>query len=91
MTITPKIHGAPNMIKHSFPAYRESNNKMYVPYYYGVDNFDKPLKIKISQGDTINIAFKGELREEQKPVVKTYLDSVNGLCNRWWFIRISVC
>jgi hypothetical protein len=38
----------------SFPAYRESDNKFYVPHYYGVENFGQPKQFKVSEGDNIN-------------------------------------
>ena len=78
LMITPKINGPTGLgQKTSFPAYRESNNKFYVPHYYGIENFGKPSKVQISSGDSINVTFNGELRDYQKPVVKTYLDHVS--------------
>ena len=84
LTISPKVHGISfNENKSSFPVYRESDNKMYVPFYYGVENFGPPTKINISNGDDITISFKGNLRENQIPVVDAYFnaiknDNING-------------
>jgi superfamily II DNA or RNA helicase len=78
LMISPKVHGGPitnNQI--SFPAYRESNNKMYVPHYYGIEHFGPPQKIKISNGETIDLQFNGKLRENQEIVVNTYLNHVS--------------
>jgi superfamily II DNA or RNA helicase len=78
LTIKPFTHGAPGQnIQVSFPAYRESSNKMYVPHYYGVEKFGAPKEIKISEGNDINLEFAGALRENQEVVVKTYIDHVN--------------
>ena len=78
LTIKPFTHGAPGQnIQVSFPAYRESSNKMYVPHYYGVEKFGAPKEIKISEGLDINLEFAGSLRENQEIVVKTYIDHVN--------------
>lgn len=60
----------------AFPAYRESSNKLYVPHYYGVEQFGAPKEIKISEGTNINLEFNGQLRENQELVVKTYVDFV---------------
>ena len=78
LTIKPSNHGMPGLTNQtSFPAYRESLKKMYVPHYYGVENFGPPKEIKISNGESIDLEFKGKLRENQEIVVKTYLDHVS--------------
>jgi superfamily II DNA or RNA helicase len=78
LTIKPFVMGSPiNNNQNSFPAYRESQNKMYIPHYYGVEHFGPPKEIKISQGDDINLEFAGLLRENQVPVVETYINHVN--------------
>ena len=78
LSIKPFVPGAPgNPSQVTFPAYRESNNKMYVPHYYGVNHFGKPKEIKISDGQDIQLDFAGELREKQQTVVDTYVDHVN--------------
>ena len=76
LTIKPYVPGSPGT-SLTFPAYRESANKMYVPHYYGEDKFGQPKQYKISEGSDINLVFKGELREKQIEVVKTYVDHVN--------------
>jgi superfamily II DNA or RNA helicase len=78
LTAKPYTPGTPGMGNQSntFPVYRESNNKFYVPRYYGIDNFGPPKSSRISEGDDIDIKFAGELRDNQKPVVKTYLEHV---------------
>jgi superfamily II DNA or RNA helicase len=77
LTIKPFVMGSPlNDIK-TFPAYRESPNKFYVPHYYGVEKFGTPKDYKISEGVNINLEFNGKLRENQEIVVNTYLNHVN--------------
>ena len=76
LTIKPYVPGSPGT-SLTFPAYRESANKMYVPHYYGEDKFGKPKQYKISEGSDINLDFNGSLREKQVEVVKTYVDHVN--------------
>ena len=84
LMIKPRVQGISfNDGKNEFPAYRESNNKMYVPFYYGLENFGPPKEIKISDGENIDLSFKGNLRENQVPVVETFLnaikkDNING-------------
>ena len=78
LTIKPYVPGAPGGGgSNTFPAYRESSNKMYVPLYYGIENYGPPTAYKISEGTNINLEFNGSLRENQQLVVKTYMEHVN--------------
>jgi superfamily II DNA or RNA helicase len=78
LMVRPYTPGAPgNGGDTTFPAYRESSNKLYVPHYYGVEQFGAPKEIKISEGTDINLEFNGQLRENQELVVKTYVNHVN--------------
>ena len=58
-----------------FPIYRESGNKFYIPRMYGIDTFGEVEKYTISDGKKIDIGFKGDLRDFQKPIVEAYLKS----------------
>jgi superfamily II DNA or RNA helicase len=66
--------GAANQV--TYPAYRESDKKFYVPHHYGVETFGQPKKCAISEGDDIDLEFNGVLRDYQEPVVKKYLERV---------------
>ena len=76
LMVKPFVPGSPVQVQKTFPAYRESDKKIYVPRYFGEDIFGPAKEIKISEGDNINISFQGELRENQVPVVNKYLDHV---------------
>ena len=77
LTIKPHVPGSPaNNTAVSFPAYRESNSKYYLPRYFGEKMFGPVKEYKIPQGKDINVTFNGELREMQKEVVQTYLNSL---------------
>jgi superfamily II DNA or RNA helicase len=76
LLIKPCTPGAPIAIDKSFPAYRESDKKLYVPRYYGEQLFGKPNETKITEGTDIILEFQGSLRPAQEPVVKAYLDKV---------------
>ena len=60
-----------------FPVYRESPQKMYIPRYYGIKNYGKPVTSKIKDGDDIDLPFKGELRDYQINIVNTFMKSVD--------------
>jgi len=57
-----------------FPVYLESQNKIYIPKFYGINKFGKLEVDKIKGGKDIDIKFKFDLRDNQKPVVKKYLE-----------------
>lgn len=81
LTIKPVSHGAPpgGNSQVSFPAYRESSNKFYVPHYYGVENFGAPKEYKISEGVNVDLEFAGTLRDYQEPVVNKFIDHCNNV------------
>jgi superfamily II DNA or RNA helicase len=87
LTIKPYVGciggGSNNQV--TYPAYRESDNKFYVPHHYGVETFGPPEKCNISEGDNIELEFNGILRDYQEPVVNKFISVVtkphdNGLC-----------
>ena len=77
LTIKPFVMGSQinnsDGIK-SFPAYRESSNKFYVPHYYGVEKYGPPKKYKITEGTNIELEFAGQLRDYQEPVVNKFIE-----------------
>ena len=77
LTIKPFIMGSPlnnSEGNKTFPAYRESSNKFYVPHYYGIEKYGKPKQYKISAGIDINLDFAGTLRDYQEPVVNKFIN-----------------
>ena len=75
LLIQPYVHGQPkNSMQTTFPAYRESSNKLYVPHHYGVSQFGSPKEIKIPDGDDIHLPFNGKLRDYQRPVVEKFIN-----------------
>jgi superfamily II DNA or RNA helicase len=75
LTIKPHVMGSPmNNDQKTFPAYRESSNKFYVPHYYGIENYGNPKQYKITNGTDINLEFAGQLRDYQEPVVNKFIN-----------------
>lgn len=58
-----------------FKLYLESENKIYLPKYYGLKNFGIANINKIDEGDAINIEFTGKLRAEQEEPIRIYLEA----------------
>jgi len=75
LTIRPYTPGAPPG-GNTFPAYRESGAKLYVPHYYGVEQFGPPKENKVSEGQDVEFEFKGTLRDYQAPVVEKFIKTV---------------
>jgi superfamily II DNA or RNA helicase len=73
LMIKPFVMGSPMNDAKTFPVYRESAKKMYVPHYYGIKEFGIPKQYKISEGDNIELTFNGQLRDYQAPVVNKFI------------------
>jgi superfamily II DNA or RNA helicase len=76
LTVKPYVPGSPVQLEKSFPAYRESDKKLYIPRYYGDEIFGPASQYKLTEGVNIDIKFEGTLRPEQEPVVSTFLHHV---------------
>ena len=59
-----------------YPVYRESNNKIYVPRYYGLDNYGSLSVNKLYIGDKISLTFKGDLYDYQLKIINKYITFV---------------
>ena len=64
-------------IDNKFQVFLESPKKLYLPRFYGVEKFGLPTENEIEEGDNIKLKFNGDLREEQKPIEKIYLENAN--------------
>lgn len=76
LMIKPYVPGSPVQVQTTFPAYRESDKKIYVPRYYGEELFGPAKTNKITEGTNINLTFNGTLRDYQVPIADTYLKHV---------------
>jgi len=76
LMVKPYVPGSPVQVQKIFPVYRESDKKIYVPRYFGEELFGPAKVIKITEGDDINLEFKGTLRDYQIPVVNKFINYV---------------
>lgn len=76
LTVKPYTPGSPMQATHTFPVYRESDNKIYMPRYFGEEHFGSAKEIKLSPGMDVDIPFTGELRDYQAPVVNKFLKCI---------------
>ncbi|AET73038.1 hypothetical protein PGAG_00149 [Phaeocystis globosa virus 12T] len=75
LSIKPIVMGA-FVQPIAFPIYMESDKKIYIPRFWGINIFGLPKAIKISHGESIDLKFKGELRDYQIAVMDTYLKTI---------------
>lgn len=60
----------------AYPIYRESNSKLYLPRYYGIEKFGMYSQNLLSKGDPIDISFVGELFDYQHNIIDKYIKHV---------------
>ena len=60
-----------------FPVFRESQNKFYIPKYFGIENFGKVTDYKYFENvKHINVPFVGSVRDYQETIINTYFDKI---------------
>ena len=80
LTVQPFVCANINIQMKPFMLYLESVNKLYMPRYYGIENFGKPKINKLSDSSIdIDIKFNGDLRDKQKPVVEAFYKAANDI------------
>jgi len=57
-----------------YPIFLESKSCYYIPRFYGLQHFGPVTTTKLGSGETIDITFKGSLRDEQIPIQQLYVD-----------------
>lgn len=75
LTVKPFINKQFQQDAKPFPVYLESKKKLYIPRYFGINKFGIPEKNKIQDGNPIDIKFTSDLRDNQKPVVKKFMEA----------------
>lgn len=77
LTVKPFIPGSPFQSISSYPIYRESIKKFYLPRYFGINTFGDINEFKIGYGEEINLTFKGTLRERQLFIGNKFMTYIN--------------
>ena len=77
--LKPIIQGASfgNDNSTPFPVYRENNNKIYIPRFYGIQRYGRPDKCDMQIGDHIHVPFVLPLRDYQEKIVDVYCKHVS--------------
>ena len=75
LTVKPFVNKQFQQDSKPFCVYLESKRKIYIPRYFGINKFGIPRENKIKDGVPINIKFSSDLRDNQKPVVKKFIEA----------------
>jgi superfamily II DNA or RNA helicase len=78
LTMKPRVNfelTAKKDADNTFILYRETENRIYIPRYYGLCNYGLPKVSKITGGQDINVEFNGKLREYQLEPVNKFLEA----------------
>ena len=79
LTLTPKENHAIRLAatdEKQIIVYRENEQKLYVPRFYGLQNHGPLTKNEIPDGHTIDVPFVNQLRDYQITIANIYLDHV---------------
>jgi superfamily II DNA or RNA helicase len=74
LTVTPKVMPGFGTTAESFEVFKEDDDSLYLPRYYGTKKFSKPDKDELYTGRKIDIKFNGSLRDYQLPIAKLIQD-----------------
>ena len=77
LTVSPFVPKTSFTNVVSFPIYRESNNKFYLPKYYGISKFGYPKQSTTYNYHTIDLSFNGSLRTYQLLITDKFLENIN--------------
>ena len=61
----------------AFPVYRENDNKIYIPRFYGIARYGLPPRSELVAGGDIDIPFTKDLRDYQDKIIGIYMDHVS--------------
>lgn len=79
LSLVPKENHAVKMVKGQEKAvivYRENEQKIYIPRFYGIEHYGAPEKYELSAGDDIDVPFTQTLRDYQEDIVSVYMNHV---------------
>jgi superfamily II DNA or RNA helicase len=75
LTVKPFVNASFGVEAVPFAIYMESKRKLYLPRYYGIEEFGYPTSFKINKGTDIDVEFKGTLKDKQLPIVKAFTEA----------------
>lgn len=80
LSLTPKDNHVVKIVKGQEKCvivYRENEQKIYIPRFYGLKTFGPSHKYEIKEGDSVDIPFTQKLRDYQEEIVSVYMNHVS--------------
>ena len=74
LTVQAFVNQSYGTKSNPFPIYCESKRKLYIPRYYGINNFGIPKLNKLQDGESIDIEFIHSLKPKQIPIVNKFIE-----------------
>jgi superfamily II DNA or RNA helicase len=74
LTVRPNL-GRDMGVAPTYPIYRESEKKLYLPRYYGIEHYGAPT-IKLSPGMNVDLPFHGDLFDYQRVIIDKFIRHV---------------
>lgn len=76
LLVKPVIFSSFQNDTNGFKLYKENENKLYLPKAYGLNKFGDPYQNNLKNlGKDIDIDFRGNLRDNQKPVIEAFINA----------------
>lgn len=64
-----------------FPVYVESDNRLYIPRFFGLQTFGLPMKGALGDGEEApRLVFQGSVRKEQEEPIQAFLEAAKDPC-----------
>ena len=76
LTVKPFVNTSFGVEAPAFAIYMESKRKLYLPRYYGIKEYGYPSNFRINSGESIDLEFKGSLKDKQLPIVDAFNDAI---------------
>lgn len=65
----------------AFPVFAESENRLYIPRYFGLQTFGPPMKEALGDGEEApRLVFQGTTRKEQEEPIQAFLEAAKDPC-----------
>ena len=78
LTVSPNLNFNLTSKPKKFCIYTENSKRIYIPRYYALQKFGKPLKNNLSTGiNCPNLIFNGKLRDQQIEPINNFIEAAN--------------
>jgi superfamily II DNA or RNA helicase len=89
LTVSPFCFDKNGPPPPKFPVFKESQKKIYLPKFFGLQRYGLAQEDKSNQGTDIDLEFKSELRPNQAAPVKAFLDACHDPLKRGGIISLG--